>query len=55
MPFLAVYAAKSGLGLAHGRSSTCEGWGASCNRQNIARQLLTLFVGRTTDVAKYDW
>ena len=46
-PFLAVYAEAilEGLGLARSQLSTSEGWGASCNRQNIARQLLTLFCG----------
>ena len=40
---------RSGLGLTYGQSSTSEGWGSFCNRQNIARQ--RCFVGRTTDVA----
>ena len=47
--FFAIYAAAilevaQGLGLAHSRSSTSEGWGASCNHQNIACQLLALFL-----------
>ena len=59
--FLAVYTeaileVAQGLEVAHSQSNTSEGWGASCNRQNIAHQLLMLFLWgvRTTDVAGCD-